>query len=143
LQVVFYLIVLSDIIEHIENLDVFMSEVKRVRKTVLIKTPIDRFLWRTMITQPLGRSGKFGFSHPDSHVQQFLKKSLEKAIRRWGMAIIASKVVYRQIYNWKEKKNMLLKTRWYIDSVVKKMFPRRAHIVFRGIYCAFLSVERL
>ena len=54
------LIVLSDIIEHVNNLDLFMKEVKRVGKMVLLKVPLDKYLWRKFISEPLGRSFSVG-----------------------------------------------------------------------------------
>jgi len=127
------LIILSDIIEHISDLCSFFGEVKRVGRYALLKVPLDKYLWRKVISEPLGRSYSVGSEHPDGHLHEFSKNSCEKMLKNMGFKILTSKVAYsymgKDAYN---KKNSILKVRWFLDTKVKQLFPRVAHVVFGG-----------
>jgi len=128
------LIVLSDIIEHIEDLNSFMKEVKRVGKMVLLKVPLDKYLWRKLVSEPLGRSSVVGAGHPDGHLREFSKNSCEKMLKNMGCKILASKVVYCCIEeNEYRKKHAILKFRWFLDTKLKQLFPGIAHAIWGGV----------
>lgn len=133
-------IILSDIIEHISDLQSFFREVRRVGKYVLLKAPLDRYLWRKLIAAPLGRSFQVGPGHPDGHLHEFSKRGLERMLKRFGLKILNYEVIYRPIAqseNYRTKKG-LLKIRWYLDYKSKQLFPQYAHKIFGGDFIAFL-----
>jgi len=135
------LIILSDIIEHIEDLKLFMKEVKRVGKMVLLKIPLDKYLWRKLVSEPLGRSVSVGTEHPDGHLHEFSKKSCEKILKNMGCKILVSNVYY--IHTVAEdkckKRHPILKIRWFLDNKLKQWFPNFAHIIFGGNFCCFFE----
>jgi len=134
------LIILSDIIEHISDLDSLFKEVRRVGKYALLKVPLDRYAWRKLVSAPLGRSFQVGPGHPDGHLHEFSKKSLERLLKKFGLEILNSKVVYRPISrseDYRTKKG-ILKARWYLDSKLKQLFPQIAHKILGGDFIAFL-----
>jgi 2-polyprenyl-3-methyl-5-hydroxy-6-metoxy-1,4-benzoquinol methylase len=136
------LIILSDIIEHIRDLDSFFKEVQRVGKYVLLKTPLERYLWRKMVSAPLGRSFQVGSRHPDGHLHEFSKSSLERMLEKFGFKILNYEVVYRPISvseDYRTKKG-LLRIRWYLDYKLEKLFPEFAYKIFGGDCIAFLSL---
>jgi len=127
------LIILSDIIEHISDLDSFSREVKRVARYGLLKVPLDKYLWRKLISEPLGRSYSIGPEHPDGHLHEFSKNSCEKMLKNMGFKILTSKVAYSYMgEDVHSKKNSILKVRWFLDTKLKQLFPRVAHVVFGG-----------
>lgn len=134
------LIVLSDIIEHISELDLLLKEIKRVAKYGLLKVPLDKYLWRKLVSEPLGRSFSVGFQHPDGHLHEFSKKSCEKVLKDGGFKILACNVVYRYLgKNELKKKNAILKIRWFLDNKLKQLFPRFAHRIFGGNLVVFFE----
>ncbi len=133
------LIILSDIIEHIKNIDSFMAEVRRVGKRVLMKIPLDKYLWRKIISEPLGRSPRVGFEHPDGHLHEFSKRSVNKMLKVADFKISNSKVVYMDEEEEYRRKEGLLKIRWFLDAQLKKNFPNIAHVFFGGDYVAFMK----
>jgi ubiquinone/menaquinone biosynthesis C-methylase UbiE len=136
------LIVLSDIIEHIKDLRLFMKEIKRVGKMVLLKVPLDKYLWRKLVSEPLGRSFSVGSKHPDGHLHEFSKNSCEKMLKDMGFKILVSKVVYRYIgKNDYKKKHAILKPRWFLDTKLKQLFPRFAHAIFGGNLIVLLETS--
>ncbi len=131
------LVILSDIIEHIEDLDFFLKEVKRVGKAVLLKVPVDKYLWRKLISEPLGRSYSIGLNHPDGHLHEFSKKSCEKMFKELHFSVLNSKVVYLPVDHG--KKNPLIRLRWFLDEKLKQIMPNFAHRIFGGLLLVFLS----
>lgn len=132
------LIILSDIIEHIDDLFSFFQEVKRVAKYGLLKVPLDEYLWRKLISKPLGRSPLSGFNHPDGHLHEFTEKSCKTLLIGIGFKILASKILYQEIGqpNYHTKSG-ILKARWYIDFKLKQLFPEFAHRIFGGNLIVF------
>jgi len=134
------LIILSDIIEHIHDLSLFFKEVKRVAKYGLLKVPLDRYLWRKLVSEPLRRSPSVGSSHPDGHIHEFWKKSFEGMLKDAGFNILGSKVIYEEINqpNY-HLTSGILKIRWYLDFKFKRLLPKLAHIIFGGQLFVFIS----
>jgi hypothetical protein len=133
------LVILSDIIEHIEDLDLFLREVKRVGRTVLLKVPLDKYLWRKLISEPLGRSYSVGPCHPDGHVHEFSKSSCEKMLKKMNFSIISSKVIY--FSSGHKRKHPLIRLRWFLDDKLKLLVPNFAHRIFGGCLIAFLGID--
>jgi ubiquinone/menaquinone biosynthesis C-methylase UbiE len=131
------LIVLSDIIEHIGNVDLFLAEVKRVGKAVLLKVPLDKYLWRKMISEPLGRSHSVGPKHPDGHLHEFSKKSCERIFKKMNFSVLNSKIIYLPA-DYEEKK-FPIRLRWLLDERVKEIMPNVAHKIFGGVLLTFFS----
>jgi len=138
------LIILSDIIEHIEELKLFMKEIKRVGKVVLLKVPLDKYLWRKLISEPLGRSPSVSMEHPDGHLHEFSKNSCKKMLKNMGCRILASNIYYNYetIENNYRKKNFILKIRWFLDKKIKQLFPKFAHTIFGGNFVVFFETGK-
>lgn len=132
------LIILSDIIEHISDLDSFLREVKRVARYGLLKVPLDKYLWRKLISEPLRRSHSVGFAHPDGHLHEFSKRSCKILLTKMEFKILTSKVVYQFGKPTYKDKRGILKLRWYIDLKLKQLFPEFAHKIFGGNFIVFL-----
>jgi predicted SAM-dependent methyltransferase len=138
------LIVLSDIIEHMKDLALFMNEVKRVGKWILLRVPLDNYLWRKLISEPLERSPSVGPGHPDGHIHEFSKKSCIRMLKGKGFKIFASRVTYQYQYikrpRYHEKAG-ILKLRWIVDYKLKQFFPSFAHKIFGGKLSVFASID--
>lgn len=117
------LIVLSDIIEHIKNLHSFMKEIKQIGKMVLLKVPLDKYLWRKLVSEPLGRSFSVGSKHPDGHLREFSKASCERMLKDMGFRILASKVVYCYIGENEYKKTCHFKAQVVFGYQTKTAIP--------------------
>lgn len=129
----FDLVILSDIIEHIKDIEDFMGEVWRIGKRMLLKVPLENYFWRKVISEPLKRSPKVGVDHPDGHVHEFTKRSCERLINEMGFNILSSKVYYDSLSIETYKgNNLFLKSRWLIDFTLKRYFPSIAHKIFGG-----------
>lgn len=129
----FDLIILSDIIEHINDLDKFFRELQRVGRWFLFKVPLDKYIWRKFFSEPFHRSPSVGINHPDGHLRELSKKRCERILVNNGFKILGYQVVYLPVdFTDYVCKKGLLKIRWYIDHKAKQIFPGVAHLFFGG-----------
>jgi len=87
--VVFDLITMFDIIEHVPNPDAFLSGVAKKTRLVLIKTPMETGGDWWGAKPPKNQ----GYEHPDGHINFFSPTEYLKILKRNGIEIISGKFV--------------------------------------------------
>ena len=66
----FDLIIISDLVEHLKNPELFLERVCSKARYFLIKIPIEKVLWNK-INEKLGRKPKIGKKHPSGHLHEY------------------------------------------------------------------------
>lgn len=131
------LIILSDIIEHVQDVSLFLQEVRRVGRYILVKLPMEQHWWRKYISLPLGRAPRTGRHHPDGHLHIFTRRSFLNVIQSMGFGVITNSVRYYFNNFPYTFPNRLVKIRWTLDRFLKTHFPGWAHLVFGGMLFVF------
>lgn len=81
----FDLVILSDILEHIENEEDFLSRCQTISNRILLNLPLEKSL------ATINR--KYGFDDPSGHLRAYNLRDAEKLIRRAGYRILKEQVI--------------------------------------------------
>lgn len=81
----FDLLILSDIVEHIENDEAFLKQCHSVSKFVLLNLPLEKSI--------ASRNRKYGFDDPSGHLRAYGIKDAESLIERSGYRIINKQIL--------------------------------------------------
>jgi len=140
----FDLIILSDIIEHIEEDDVFLEKVSKISKYVFVYIPCEDNLLNTIL-EFIKKREKIGMNHPSGHLRKYNIAKCEKLLSK-HFYILNSKIFIHPIYltktPWgiKIKRSMLGIILVIFMKILNKLLPKKIYVrLFGGNYMAFLK----
>lgn len=90
----FNVIVLSNVLEHIENRDVFLQSVKRLAPRLLIRVPMINRDWITLYKQELG----LDYRLDTTHFIEYTMESFQSKLARAGLSIQSYSIQFGEIW---------------------------------------------
>lgn len=78
----FDIVVLSDIIEHIQEYEELLHKVKRIGRYIIFKIPIERCIYAYLLRPKIGKD------HPSGHLHQFSIKDCFEMLKKFNFRII-------------------------------------------------------
>lgn len=90
----FDVVVLSNVLEHIEDRVDFLKKIKKISPKILIRVPMFDRDWRTAYKKELGVSWKSDRTHFTEYTEESFRKELEEA----GLEIISLSVRWGEIW---------------------------------------------
>lgn len=87
------LLVVSDLLEHLEDPRALLLEARRVARRLLAKIPIERALLNSALLQPIGWNPPPGPEHPSGHLREYTPASGLRELLASGWRPVARRLI--------------------------------------------------
>lgn len=88
----FDVVLCSDVLEHIVDLEQFLGELRRVGRATLFKIPIEKS-WLTTFRQMTWQGSGTGLNHPEGHFHQFTHRDAMHLLNRQSFQVRTANLV--------------------------------------------------
>jgi ubiquinone/menaquinone biosynthesis C-methylase UbiE len=143
------LVILCDILEHVEDVPLLLAETRRIAKNIAFKIPLERCLM-IKLQEIIGRKKLYGFGHHCSgHLYVWNKREALSILERAGLAPWSYRLVEppEEIRHYgKSEKSEKLSIKNRIVNWIEKNTYNKMRSMYRFLYgstlVAFVEVEK-
>jgi len=143
------LVILCDILEHVEDVSLLLKETRRVAKNIAFKIPLERCLM-IKLQEIIGRKKLYGFEHHRSgHLYVWNKREVLSILERAGLAPLCYRLVEPpeeiRYYGGSEKSEELSTKNRIVNWIERSTYNRIRSLyrfLFGSTLVAFVALEK-